>query len=602
MPRRSRREYLLAVAAAASLAGCFGRSPAEQPTTDQSTTDDSTTTTDDPTTTTTGDPPERIDDWQYDPREATGGKGSGTGGGTTTAVATQQASAGDASAVGYSVGGAMDANNFRQNVEEGYLPLPTDVSYEGLFYDYYFDTGGGGSCSSLFCPSYSTAVSADPLSDDPERYVTVGLNSGIEDFERRDLNLVVVLDISSSMTGGFGEYYYDRTGERREVADPDRSKIDVATEAVADVTRQLRPGDRFGMVVFNEESFVAKPVRAVERTDMEAIRGHIREIEADGGTNIAAGIDDGTELLAEYTDADPRERENRTIVVTDAMPNVGETSSEGIRGTLTDNAEDGIYTTFVGVGVDFNTEIVDRITAVEGANYYSVRSPEQFERRLVEEFEYMVTPLVFDLSVEFEGSGYEIERVYGSTAAEESTGEVLRANTLFPSPQREGRTRGGVILAKVRETDEAGRLALRASWEDRVGNPGSTSTTVAFGASEPEQFDNTGIRKAVLLTRYADLLKNWAIDERAREGEPATEGIRVPPDEDELGRWERQSTDLRVSREYRRRFEEFAEHFSREMDALGDETLEQELTILERLAEHGADGRLAVAPAVGWRG
>ena len=44
--------------------------------------------------------------------------------------------------IGFSVGGAKDINNFRENIKNGYLPVPTDVTYEGLFYDYYFDTVG----------------------------------------------------------------------------------------------------------------------------------------------------------------------------------------------------------------------------------------------------------------------------------------------------------------------------------------------------------------------------------------------------------------------------------------------------------------------------
>jgi Ca-activated chloride channel family protein len=582
MPNRSRREYLLGLAAALAVAGCTG--------------DSSSTGTDGPGTdpgTTPGGSGELIDDWQYDPSRGTTTTPGGGGGGNVSATVTHQQSysadaAQESADVGFAAGGAKDVNNFRQNVEEDYLPLPTDVAYEGLFYDYYFDTGESGRCQSLFCPSYSTAVSTDPLSGETERYLTVGLNSGIEDFERKDLNLVVVLDISGSMSSGFGQYYYDQFGNKKEVEEPDRPKMDVATEAVADMTRQLRPADRFGVVLFDDQSHVAKPVRSVERTDMDAIRDHLTEVQADGGTYMAAGLRSGTELLSEYADDDPRERETRIVFVTDAMPNIGERSEDGLRGTLADNAEDGIYTTFVGVGVDFNTEIVDAITEIRGSNYYSVKSPEQFEKRLVDEFEYMVTPLVFDLSVELEGSGYEIKTVYGSTAADESTGEVLRANTLFPSPKREGETRGGVILAKVTRVEDGGRLRLRASWEDRVGSPGSTSTTVEFVADRPEAFDNAGIRKAVLLTRYADLIKNWTIDERERGGEPKTDGIRVPP-ETGLGKWERQSTDLQVSTEYRRRFEEFAAHFESEMAAVGDDELEQELEILRLLADYGSE-------------
>jgi len=542
-PNRRRVLAGAGVATIAALAGCTGGNGAD-------------------------DPEELVDDWQYDPGAADSG---GVGRSQNTATA-------DAAEAGFAVGGAKDVNNFRQNVEEGYLPLPTDLSYEGLFYDYRFDTDGGA-CSSLFCPTYATATTADPLSGETERYVTVGLDSNLDldSFERPPLNLVVVLDTSGSMTSGFGEYYYDRAGTRREVEDPDRSKLSVARSALAALTRQLRPADRFGIVTYDSGSQVAKPLRRVEETDMEAIRGHFAELTAGGGTNLDAGLDDAVDLLSEYG-ADT-ERETRTIVLTDAMPNVGERSESGLRDRLATQAEQRQHVTFVGVGVDFNTEIVDAITAVRGGNYYSVRSPEQFERRLGEQFEYMMTPMVFDLSVEIDGP-LELERVYGTTAADEATGRVLRVRTLFPSPTTEAGTRGSVVLAKVHRTG-TGEIGLTAEWEDRAGESGRAETTIEFPAGGPERFGSTAVRKAVVLSRYADLLKSWTIDERKRDGEPATDGLRVP--EAGLGRWERRSADLRVSTAYRERFERFREHMASEARALGAE-FERELAVLEELA------------------
>jgi len=426
------------------------------------------------------DPVRKVDDWQYEPGGGAGGSGGG-GGGNVSASGPKGRATNDA---GLAVGGAKDVDNFRQNVEEGYLPLPTDVSYEGLFYDYRFDTAAGDSCSTLFCPTYATATTADPLSGETEQYMTVGLNSNLapEEIERPPLNLVVVLDVSGSMSAGFGEYYYDRAGNRWEVESPEQPKIDVAREALADLTRQLRPEDRLGIVTYQSTSQVAKPIRLVEETDMAAIRGHFEELQADGGTNLSAGLDNAVDLLSEH-DPDPAERETRTVVLTDAMPNLGETSEGGLRSTLETQAERYRHVTFVGVGVDFNTEIVDAITEIRGANYYSVRSPEQFERRLGEEFTYMVTPMVFDLSVEVDGP-LELQRVYGTTAAEEATGQVLYARTLFPSPTSEEGIKGGVILAKVRRTG-SGSVELTAEWEDRTGESGRTSTRVTFPRAAP---------------------------------------------------------------------------------------------------------------------
>jgi hypothetical protein len=64
-------------------------------------------------------------------------------------------------------------------------------------------------------------------------------------------------------------------------------------------------------------------------------------------------------------------------------------------------------------------------------------------------------------------------------------------------------------------------------------------------------------------------------------------GIEVPPPADDLGEWERQSTDLTVSAAYRERFDTFDDHFAAEMETIGDEAFDQELEILEDLATYG---------------
>ncbi len=518
---------------------------------------------------------------------------------STRAVQSQAGGAGQASAdLGLAAGGAQDINNFRDNLNESYLPIPTDLSYEGLFYEYYFDTGQQKSCQELFCPSYSRAVTEDPLSNETEQYMTVGLNSDLDAdmFERKKLNLVLVLDISGSMGSGFGQYYYDRFGNRHEVENATgKAKIQVAAESLAALTKHLEDDDRLGVVLFNNGAATAKPLRLTEETDMAAIRDHMLEVRAGGGTNMEAGMQEATEMLQEYKNVDRTEYENRIIFLTDAMPNIGRTGATGDDDLLTmveENAADGIYTTFVGIGVDFQTELVDAITAVRGANYYSVHSSEQFSERMDEEFEYMVTPLVFNLSLRLDSDEVSIEKVYGSTAAEESTGQIMKVNTLFPSPTEEGRTRGGVVVLQLNgTTDEVG---LEATYETRDGERHTTSRTVSFEDRKPEYFENTGVRKAVLLTRYADLMKNWMIyehdqaDELDEEVKPAVtvaerEGIEPPHQSFELGKWERQSVPLRVSDRYEDKIREFRPYFRKEADAIGDETLDQEDRMMEAI-------------------
>jgi len=289
--------------------------------------------------------------------------------------------------LGFSVGGAKDIDNFRKNIEGGFLPLVTDITHEGLFYDYYFDTGVVEECQKLFCPSYSYAISPDPLSGENQYYLSVGLNSGIKesDFERKKLNLVIVLDVSGSMSSPFNQYHYDHFGNRHTMYeqnsfDNSKTKMQLASESVSGLLDHLNDDDRLGIVLFNNGAHLSKPLESMAITDKATLKGEIMEIVASGGTNMAAGMIMGTSLFDEDFDYDASEYENRIIFLTDAMPNLGDISENGLHGMLKKNSENKIYTTFIGIGIDLNTELVEKITKNRGANYYSVHSASDFKK------------------------------------------------------------------------------------------------------------------------------------------------------------------------------------------------------------------------------
>ena len=503
--------------------------------------------------------------------------------------------------LGLAVGGAQDINNFRNNIENGYLPLHTDITYEGLFYDYYFDTGSANEpCDSLFCPSYSYAVSRDPFSNNDEYYLSVGLNSGLEesDFERKNLNLVIVLDISGSMGGAIDRYYYDRVEDHGLDEYPvieTRIKMDVAKESLVGILDQLNPEDNLGIVLFNEEAHLSKPLESIKYTDRERFAENIMGISAQGSTNMEAGIKLGTSLFDEIEGMNSNEYENRIIFLTDAMPNSGDYSKDGLFGIFARNSENRINTTFIGIGVDMHTNMIEELTKIKGANYYSVHSADEFKTRLVDEFDFMVTPLVFNLLLELDADGYSIKKVYGSPEADQATGEVMRVNTLFPSDTKDGMTRGGMVLLKLEKTSDDAELILKTSYEDVDGNVNSNQVQASIGPEDADYYENTGIQKGILLSRYAEFMKTWIFEEREKiaghEVDALTSyyesGIHVPSSVTpyQLGEWERQSAPLHVSAPHKEMISVFTEYFATEAETIGDDSLWQELEILKILSD-----------------
>ncbi|HUW21938.1 MAG TPA: VWA domain-containing protein [Candidatus Bathyarchaeia archaeon] len=500
--------------------------------------------------------------------------------------------------IGLSTGGAKDINNFRANIQNGYLPLVTDVTYEGLFYDYYFETGQAEPCSELFCPSYSYAISKDPLSQGKEYYLAVGLNSGIKqsEFERKKLNLAIVLDISASMGSPFNKYYYDQFGNRQELEeaeDSNETKMAIANKSVVALLDHLKPGDRYGMVLYNDIGYVAKPMRLVETTNITRLKEHVLEITDSGSTNMESGYQEATQLLQAFKDLSKKDYENRIIFLTDAQPNTGMLDEKGLLGLTKINADEVIYTTFIGIGVDFNTELVEFITKIKGSNYYAIHSAKDFQYRMDEGFEYMVTPLVFDLALEVTSADFDIEKVYGSPEADLATGEIMKVNTLFPSERRDEGVKGGIVLLKLKKLTDSNSPALKltARYTDREGKYFSNYKNALIADSEADFYQNSGIRKAILLGRYANLMKIWISDEReSREmneevEEPSINSISgiLIPEKIQLSKWERTSVPLKVSQCYKDLIAAFKRYLLAEQQVIGDETLSKEVEILDKL-------------------
>lgn len=562
-----------------------------------------------------------IDDWKYSGKKQDSDNYSGV----VYESAAKSMTAADTgvmndATLGFSVGGAKGIENFRENIRNRYLPISTDITYNGLFYDYYFDTGRSGennNSNEMFYPTYSTAVSTDPISGYPEYYMTVGLNSNIKqsDFQRKKLNLVVVMDISGSMSSGFDEYYYGGTALEGDKIRDKRSKMTIANESLNCLIDQLKDDDRFGIVLFDNGSYLAKPVNLVGETDIAKTKEHILEIKPRGGTNFEAGYKGGTELFTEEMLSNG-EYDNRIIVITDAMPNLGTTSKDGLTKFVKDNAEKGIYTSFVGVGVDFNTEVIECLSDVKGANYYSVHNSEEFKKKMGDEFDFMVTPLVFDLELKFDSNQYEIREVYGTDTKAKTTGTIMKVNTLFPSSSNsEGEVKGGVILLKLTPrmfttsypNEQAMYTKVTVSYKDASGDSHKNEQKVDFEASTEDRYDNTGIRKAIVLTRYANVMKDWILYERAKDIErndtdilikdknrvlitEETGIIKCPYCEPEiirtfLGENERQSKAINVSTEYVDTLLKIKNYLKSEIKEIGDNDMNQEVELLDLLVK-----------------
>ncbi len=533
----------------------------------------------------------RIDDWDYNATKPVRDGGMIKSMSMPSPVAMSAAPMLMRKNLGFSVGGAKDANNFYENLKKGYLPKIDSITYEGVFYDHRFEMPKQ-ECKELFCPNFETAARKNLFTDKKEYFLSVGLDSNIDadSFKRKKLNLVVVLDISGSMRSPFDRYYYDRKrySHKTQNEDSKKSKMQIANESIVSMIDHLKGYDSLGVVLFDHQAYLAKPLRKVSKTDMKAIKKHILELKPRGGTNWSEGYKKGLELFKDK-ESSPQ-IENRIIFITDAMPNNGELRKKGLFGMIKDASKRGIYTTVIGVGVDFNNDLVEYVTKTKGANYLSVHSSKEFKKRLDSEFDYLVTPLVYDLKLQMLSNSYKIKRVYATATNQKESNTLIRINTLFPSSNSNEGVKGGVILVlldKISSRD----IKLKVSYHDRDGNYHESIKKVKF--KNGYYYGGSAIRKAIILSDYVNIIKNWLVDTR----KACHDKVSTPPPFSILIKrsvyppvlplniktWERRSCKLKVSDGYKKLFSIFLREFQKQKYLLRDNSLKKEENTLKLL-------------------
>ena len=321
---------------------------------------------------------------------------------------------------GVTTGGAQDIGQARNLVAAGRIPAPESFVVEGLLSEYDIPVTSAP-CQQRLC--LDTAVAVAPAIDTgrEEAFMVVGMSTNVDlrRFERKPLDLAVVVDRSGSMGGG---------------------KMEAARAALHQLVSGLRPDDRLALVAFDHEVDVLLPP-VVLREGTESLHEIIDEIEARGSTNIEAALQTGYELVAGSRRAG---REARVMLITDARPNVGRTSKSSFIGLANAYGERGIGLTVFGVGLDFGQELTLAISRTPGANYVYLENAAKLRKVFDRDIDLLVTPVAWDVEMVVQPDpGYRIVAAYGVPSSVDTEGAGVRVHlpTLFLS-----RNRGAIVF------------------------------------------------------------------------------------------------------------------------------------------------------------
>ncbi len=169
--------------------------------------------------------------------------------------------------------------------------------------------------------------------------------------KRPALNLAAVLDRSGSMAG---------------------EKLDYAKRSTQLLLDQLAPDDRFSLVTFDDE--VQPLVESATVSDPTALSAAIAGIQAGNCTNLSGGWLKSIELVSRNAS---EECVNAVLLLTDGQANAGIVNPDQLTALGQNVLKDkNIRTSCLGLGADFNEDLLKRVSEAAGGRFYYIESPD----------------------------------------------------------------------------------------------------------------------------------------------------------------------------------------------------------------------------------
>ena len=229
--------------------------------------------------------------------------------------------------------------------------------------------------------------------------------------ERPPVNLCLVLDRSGSMSG---------------------DKIARAKEAAIEAVRRLSARDLVSLVVYDHE--VETLVPAQSAANIEWIESRIRSITSRGNTALYGGLSQGAAEVRKNTGG---RYISRLILMSDGLANQGPSSPDDLGRLGASLLKEGISVSTVGLGTDYNEDLMTRVAQASDGNTYFVENSDDLSRIFAAELGDVLSVVARDVTVEIDcGDGVRPVRIIGREGIIRGSKVELRLNQLYGGQQK----------------------------------------------------------------------------------------------------------------------------------------------------------------------
>ena len=237
----------------------------------------------------------------------------------------------------------------------------------------------------------------------------------------RNVDMVIVLDRSGSMKG---------------------SKIRGAKRAILNLLSNLTEKDRIALVAYSNGVTKYSGLVHMTGANRKLIRSSVDNIWAGGGTNLGAGLQTGINTLL---GANKIGNAGKIILISDGLANQGITNPDSLGRIASIAVKKEFSVATVGVGNDFNEQLMTHIADQGTGNYYYLENPKAFAEVFKKEFYISSVSAVTGVEVHIPlASGISLVNASGYPI------KVTKDRAIFhPGDLRSGQTRKLFLTFKV---------------------------------------------------------------------------------------------------------------------------------------------------------
>lgn len=230
--------------------------------------------------------------------------------------------------------------------------------------------------------------------------------------DRPPINVALVIDRSGSMSG---------------------DRLDAAKKGAHTALERLGADDIVSLVSYNHEVDVLREAGRFG-SQRDALEKAIDKISSSGTTALYAGVKEGGEQVKARRS---ESQVDRVVLLSDGLANVGPSSPGELAALGRELAAKGISVSTIGLGLEYNEDLMQRLAAASDGNHVFVERPSDLAEIFDREFGDAISVAARDIIIQIEcKSGFTPKRVLGRDA-EISGGRVtLKLNQLPADTER----------------------------------------------------------------------------------------------------------------------------------------------------------------------